>query len=348
MAATSRDEFVDLYDVMDLPVDSDAETIRQRLNTLYLEAQQNLDHRNVKKRLQYQQMYEIYLPQGRHLLLHPARRAEYDRYLTAYRTGNKVAPSSTSSDAGENGMGELSKTEEPPIPGMAAVEVDPEVLAAEREDMWAKWKTGLETVGDSSSEIFDSLPGDGTSLSAPVANVSSASTRPAPPTPRGYTAPTPRPRVAGGATVGRTAPPAPRAAGAGARPRAGTAPAANLNAPHFETPNAPDAAGDIEKQRERQRYQLIKDSVQNAGLMWGGIYAGGIFFAGLIILFIVDSSIKKYPLNMSRSVFALICFLLILAAAAIGGLIARRNAKQRAVAQFSVLSTEELMRHNRA
>jgi len=345
MAATSRDEFVDLYDVMDLPVDSDSETIRQRLNTLYLEAQQNLDHRNAKRRLQYQQMYEVYLPQGRHLLLHPARRAEYDRYLTAYRTGNKVEPS-TASPGSNAFISSDTVVEEPPIPGMAEVQVDPAVLAAEREDVWAKWKTGLETVAEYAADPADTLPGTGNSLSAPVANIESTSARPTPPTPRGYNAPTPRSRIAGGPTVARTAPPSPRAATA-ARPRTGPAPAVSGSGPHFDTPNPPDASGDIEKQRERQRYALIKDSVQNAGLMWGAIYAGGIFFVGLIILFIVDSSIKKYPFNMPRSAFDGICFLLILAGAAFGGFVARRNAKRRAVAQFSVLSTEELMRRNR-
>src|SRR6187551_2767346 len=110
------DEFVDLYNLMEVPPDTEATVLRKRLNELYLEAQQNLDHRNVKKRLQYQQMYEIYLPQARHLLLEPRRRAEYDRYLTAYRTGNKVAPSEQSAEEEAAPPAELSKIDEPPLP----------------------------------------------------------------------------------------------------------------------------------------------------------------------------------------------------------------------------------------
>src|SRR5688572_6020739 len=95
----AQDEFVDLYEVLEVPEDADTEQIRKRVNLLYIEAQQNLDHRNVKKKLQFQQMYEIYLPQARHLLLDTRRRAEYDRYLQAYRTGSKVAPTAEAASA---------------------------------------------------------------------------------------------------------------------------------------------------------------------------------------------------------------------------------------------------------
>lgn len=338
MAATSRDEFVDLYDVMDLPVDSDSETIRQRLNALYLEAQQNLDHRNAKKRLQYQQMYEIYLPQGCHLLLDPRRRAEYDLYLNAYRTGNKVAPAAAPAEESSYSPGEISTVEEPPIPGMAEVQVDPEVLAAEREDMWAKWKVGLESA-ESVSEVSESIPATGTQAPSVVteATATAATARPTPPTPRGYTAPTPRPRTAAGAPVPRSARPAPRQPGF-----------AGQKAQNFEAPHKPDATGDMDKQREQQRYTLIKDAVQNAGLMWGAIYGGGIFFVGLIILFVSDNALKpRYPLGLTQTTFALIGFILILTIAAFGGVIARRKAKRRAVAQLSLLSTEQLMRRSR-
>lgn len=346
MAATSRDEFVDLYDVMDLPVDSDSETIRLRLNALYLEAQQNLDHRNAKKRLQYQQMYEIYLPQGRHLLLDPRRRAEYDLYLNAYRTGNKVAPAVAPVEESAYSPGEISKVEEPPIPGMAEVQVDPEVLAAEREDMWAKWKVGLESAESvaegSESEGSESVSAMETQAPSVVAQATATATaptaRPTPPTPRGYTAPTPRPRTAPGAPTPRSARPAPRQPGF-----------AGQNAQNFEAPHKPDASGDMDKQREQQRYALIKDAVQNAGLMGGAIYGGGIFFVGLIILFVSDNALKpRYPLGLTQTTFALMGFLIILAAAAFGGFAARRQAKRRAVAQFSVLSTEELMRRSRS
>ena len=333
MAATSRDEFVDLYDVMDLPVESDSETIRQRLNTLYLEAQQNLDHRNAKKRIQYQQMYEIYLPQGRHLLLDPRRRAEYDRYLTAYRTGNKVAPSTPTEQEMPPSAPEI---EEPPIPGMAEVQVDPAVLAAEREDMWAKWKVGLEDLNSAPEEL--EITAGASADAAPAANADAAQARPAPPTPRGYSAPTPRPRAGGVPAVPRTTPPAPRTRSA--RPA--------WKEEEAEAAKKDEAAIDLEKQRQQQRYTLIKDAVQIAGLMWGAIYAGVIFLVGMVALFFLDNYFKpRYPLGLSQSTFALIGFVLILIIAGVGGFFGARSAKRKAVSSLSMLSTEELLRRKR-
>lgn len=353
MAATSQEEFVDLYEVLELPTDAESETIRVRLNTLYLEAQQNLDHRNAKRRLQYQQMYEIYLPQARHLLLDPRRRGEYDRYLAAYRTGSKVAPSEDAGTEAEPSPNEIGRVEEPPIPGMAEVEVDPEVLAAEREDMWAKWKQGLELVSEDDPAVDESLPG---------ADAAPAETEPA--APATQTAPAPRSQST--PPFARTAPPAPRTAGTQRpmppAPRNPGAPPVRPTPPPQRTPQigrtGSVAAAQVEEQqqqqetenekrREQQRYSLIKDSVQNAGLMWGGIYAGGIFFVGCIILFILDSNLRSYPLGMSRSLFSGICFTVVLVAAVLGGLLARRKAKRRAVGELSLYSLEELMRRKR-
>src|SRR4028118_2106480 len=84
--------FIDLYELLHLSPEIDSDTLRKHINQTYLEAQQNLDHRNAHKRLHFQQLFEIYLPQARHLLLDAARRAEYDRYLKAYHSGRSVEP----------------------------------------------------------------------------------------------------------------------------------------------------------------------------------------------------------------------------------------------------------------
>jgi hypothetical protein len=76
--------FVDLYDLLDLPPGSDVATTRKRITTLYIEAQNNLDHRNFRKRFYYQELFETYLPQAHHLLLNDARRAEYHKQLQAH------------------------------------------------------------------------------------------------------------------------------------------------------------------------------------------------------------------------------------------------------------------------
>lgn len=140
----SQEDFIDLYDALNLPQDADIEKVRKRINVLYLESQQNLDHRNPKKRLQYQQLYEITLPQARHLLLDEGRRAEYDRYLTAFKTGTKV---SATQDANEH---YISTSKRSTVTERLKEEegVDPEKLAEQREDMWAQWKHGLEQVAN--------------------------------------------------------------------------------------------------------------------------------------------------------------------------------------------------------
>jgi hypothetical protein len=77
--------FVDLYEVLQVPPETQASIIRKRIMELYLEAQKNLDHRNNKKRLFFNQMFEVHLPQARYLLLDPKRRATYDGHLHIFR-----------------------------------------------------------------------------------------------------------------------------------------------------------------------------------------------------------------------------------------------------------------------
>lgn len=142
-----QDEFVDLYDALNLSQDADEKQIRQSINASYLESQQNLDHRNPKKRLRYQQLYEVILPQARHLLLDESRRAEYDRYLTAFKTGTKVQ--SSTEDASSH---KFETKERVTVTERLKEEegVDPEKLAEQREDMWAQWKQGLVEVEEES------------------------------------------------------------------------------------------------------------------------------------------------------------------------------------------------------
>lgn len=133
--------FIDLYDLLKLPTDVDNQALRKRINEYYLEAQQNLDHRNAKKRLHFQQMFEVYLPQARHLLLDPSRRAEYDRYVVAFRTGSNVVPLS----AEEKAQVAASTTSTDVLPEMTAQgEAESAVTAVKREELWNKWKLDLE------------------------------------------------------------------------------------------------------------------------------------------------------------------------------------------------------------
>ncbi|HEX8238091.1 MAG TPA: hypothetical protein VF600_19285 [Abditibacteriaceae bacterium] len=133
--------FIDLYELLHLSPEIDSDTLRKHINQIYLEAQQNLDHRNAHKRLHFQQLFEIYLPQARHLLLDPARRAEYDRYLKAYRSGGSVetAPADAPQPRAPR-VAYATSTQSSAAPQ----QIDAEKLAAEREALWAKWKSGLE------------------------------------------------------------------------------------------------------------------------------------------------------------------------------------------------------------
>jgi hypothetical protein len=348
----AQDEFVDLYEVLELPENADTETIRQRLNVLYLEAQQNLDHRNVKRRLQFQQMYEIYLPQARHLLLDTNRRGEYDRYLQAYRTGSKVETSPDQAAAATvSTVGDMAGAPEKishGIPELVEEQVDPEQLAAEREQMWAKWKMGLETV--TAEQPLEPLPG--AAAPSTQSSPSSAAAEPAPAAPGGFprsaarpaaVAPRQRPQP----VVPRFQPPAPGQRAAATRP-APPAPPAGARRPVAEAPAPPEhVPSEVERQREQQRYQLIKNAVQNAGLMWGA--GGGAigFLVGCAILFTLDNALKPAPFGLSRTVFDLIGFLFVLIASALAGVVARKKAKRKAVAELSQLSMEELMRRAR-
>jgi hypothetical protein len=324
----AQDEFVDLYEVLEVPENADTEQIRKRVNTLYIEAQQNLDHRNVKKRLQYQQMYEIYLPQARHLLLDSRRRAEYDRYLQAWRTGSKVE-TAEEAPAPKSPVGDMAgapgKVSDHDLPEIVEQEADPEKLAAEREAMWAKWKTGLEIASEQAPD--EPLP-----QAAPAPAAARA-----PGSQRATAHPRPAPRTAPRPVVPRFDPSrTPRAARP--EPRIGGAP---VTEPHDETVSLQ------EKQREQQRFQLIKNAVQNAGLIWGLGIGAVVFVVGCVILFTLDNALKPPPFHLSRPIFDLIGFFIVLLVTAVGGLIARRKAKRRTVAELSLLSLEELSRRVR-
>jgi hypothetical protein len=79
---------IDYYKMLALPADAAEADIRQRLGTLYLKAQQNLDHRNHRKRFYYHELYEVHIPQARVFLLDAQKRACYDRFLAGQRGQN--------------------------------------------------------------------------------------------------------------------------------------------------------------------------------------------------------------------------------------------------------------------
>lgn len=359
MAVTSQDEFVDLYEILELATDAEADTIRKRINELYLEAQQNLDHRNAKKRLHFQQMYEIYLPQARHLLLDSRRREEYDRYLAAYRTGNKVVTPEPSAAAS---MPETSTaTEEPPLPGMVEVEVDPAVLAAERENIWAKWKQGLELVTEEDvpsvpapladraaaqeapPQTQEAAPSPGAPPARPdvppFAQRPQSAPRPAAPPPRS-TAPGTAPAPA----EARPAPPPPRSA----RPKRPPSIGYGNSLAGEPSPEEIERRKEHERQLEIQRGQITREAAQVAGLISGAVAGSVIFVIGCVGLFFLINNLKQIPLGLSSSVFSGILLLVIVGAAAFGGMRMRDKAENQKEIELSQLSHEELLRQYRS
>lgn len=71
--------FVDLYAILGLAPEAETPDVLRKIQQCYSEAQQNLNHSSTHKRLQAQQMFHVYLPQARQVLLSDASRAEYDK-----------------------------------------------------------------------------------------------------------------------------------------------------------------------------------------------------------------------------------------------------------------------------
>lgn len=95
---TSATPFVDLYSVLGVAPDSPTADLRRRIALLYIEAQDNLDHRSFRKRFYYHELYEVHLPHSHHVLLDETRRAAYDaeraRALRNRTSGQSAAPAS--------------------------------------------------------------------------------------------------------------------------------------------------------------------------------------------------------------------------------------------------------------
>ena len=148
------DAFVDLYEVLELPLDADRVTIRKKINELYLEAQRNLDHRNFQTRVKYQELFEVTLPQARYILLDDGRRDQYDALVRSARApkgtmaGGPTAPSSAPAAGGFKVADDPNSAlpgQAPAIEPIPAASI-PQITPEERDAQWAKWKSGLAEV----------------------------------------------------------------------------------------------------------------------------------------------------------------------------------------------------------
>lgn len=329
-------EFVDLYALIAIEPSADAAAVRKRLTETYIDAQNNLDHRNASKRLQYQQMYEVYLPQARHLLLDAGRRAEYDRYLQAYKLGKPLSQVEAAPAPVVESGGISVLTEE--IPEMNEPDVAPEVLAQQREELWGKWKSGLNFGEKEAAPTQAAVSAQAAVLAqaAPVEAAPEAAQAERRANPRGNTgAMSESARRAHIQTV---------ALGAGKEaPKAARVPGQRLTAEELEKRTREE----WERNREKQRTEIVNDALTSTRLMGSFIGGGGTFVVALILLFIVDSLLsgaRNYPLGMSRLVFTIIGFVFSLALAAVGALVTSKKMGEKTQSQLQHLSLEELQR----
>ncbi|MEO6907017.1 MAG: hypothetical protein ABI210_03925 [Abditibacteriaceae bacterium] len=164
----NKEGFIDLYDALKLPQNADTERVRERINVLYLKSRHNLDHCNAKKRLRYQHLYEVILPQAWHLLLDQSRRDEYDRYLIAFNSG-----------AGVVAVPELgthhTAVSEPATDSLGDENLYSESLSQQCEDKWRNWKHGIVQAVDESAvtggSSHDNSEEMQTELSAPTTSL---------------------------------------------------------------------------------------------------------------------------------------------------------------------------------
>ncbi len=160
---SGKDDFVDLYNLLDLPLSSTQSELRKVISILYLEAQKNLDHRNAQKKFYYQQMYEVHLPRARFILLNDKRRPEYDEHVRTFCTDRAEQRAAQLSNANLledvahtasdvlNGTGIIEDAAARVAQSVFEEEVTPEMLAARRESLWLQWQKSLEATQESST-----------------------------------------------------------------------------------------------------------------------------------------------------------------------------------------------------
>lgn len=142
------DNFVDFYELLDMPLSSTGIELRKTISTLYLEAQKNLDHRSLQKKQFFQLLYEVHLPRARYLLLDEKRRTEYDAHVHTFRADRSQQRAAQNPEAAEDLSFATSSAENltKAVPLKAEIEENmaPEEVAARRETLWQQWQTSLE------------------------------------------------------------------------------------------------------------------------------------------------------------------------------------------------------------
>lgn len=369
------DEFVDFYEVLTLPLDADRSTVRKRINELYVEAQRNLDHRNFATRIKFQEMFEITLPQARYILLDEGRRDDYDRMVRASRAPAGTAPEpnpapkateaqSTALGQGQTNAFKLSG-DAGALPGEApaieALPPDPEAVAREREEMWKKWKSGLQSSMEREAAKDKDKEAKPAATHKPLADQVNSAT------------PTPTPVAASAPATASASVAAPVAASAPA-----TAPKPKVERPKvkFDFGGEPDntprrgekapvpgaeeivnestarlSPEEIEKRRTDHRRQLMKEELMDVGAKGMLIGSLSVLVPGVIIMVVFMSHF--YPRGEAAllpvsSAIAWILWLLVLPGVAyLASYLLSKNLRRKSAMQMAAMTYEELLRHLR-
>lgn len=363
------DEFVDFYEILDLPLDAERSDVRKRISELYIEAQKNLDHRNFNTRVRYQQLFEMTLPQARYILLDAGRRDDYDRLVRAARApaGNTfvAAPAQEEEAVQTNALSQnsgggfkLSPTEirgeTPKIDALPEETPDPEKVAREREELWKKWKSGLQSAMEREAAKEKTKPTE--TVATPLAGrieaaqngtrqpefaADKSTVTPASPPPATSQRPQPkveRPRVKfdfGGE--------------ANAQQQDENAPASGAEE-FVETDQTTANSQQFQERRDNHHREIMKGELENIGIKGFIIGAGVVLLPGVIFMTVFMST--YYPPNQVSELpikSAAIAWMLWLAV--LGGLayvsayFLSKSMRRRQAMQLSMMSYEELLRH---
>ena len=327
------DEFVDFYEALNLSPEAERKEVHRRISDLYLEAQRNLDHRDFQTRVKYQEMFEVVLPRARYILLDAARREDYDHLVRAFRGVEAPVPQAPpepvfgAGDASSFRLAEDVNTNRPagraprvealPKPALNAAQ-----MAAQRDEMWAKWKSGLE--------------------SAIALDETEPQPQPTKPTPRPTSTQLVEPQVEAVAEM-----PAPR------QPRQQASSISfnfNENALNSgdDEESARATAFEIERQKTERKRAVMKEILDSVGLK--GTLLGGIGTAIPLGALLITGMGHYYPRGAAPhpSLPPLLAWFtgiaLVIAAALFAATEMSKSLRRQASMELSMLPVEELLR----
>lgn len=326
------EEFVDLYEILELPLNAERNTLRKRINELYLDAQRNLDHRNFATRVEYQRLFEVTLPQARYILLDEGRRADYDRLVQSFRgTGGIPAPTQKPAQPDAPIDPSIPGTAAPEITPLPSVSVDTAQLAVEREELWSKWKSGLETAlnideSDASKPRPQAMP----KASSPASSQRTTSPAPARRVPTNPTQTKTEPINFDFEKNDRRAAPRPELS--------------------YREPVEGISAAEVERRRDHRRRDAIKEKLISVGMLWNGIGIAVVVVPGFIALVLLTNWLyprggapARYPAIPQAAVW-FVGFVLIAVGAFFAAQKLSRDMRRKTVAQLSALPLDELLR----